>query len=609
MLWRGGFKLVWKRLSFAILLGAATTGFAQDAGLYAVDDVRLGRSGDRTRLVFDVSGPVQYRVVPSDDPRRMRLEFLNAGLSPGKKPTSLVQAPISSIEFSRGEGGLLSADLHFGMPVVYDVFTLKPYLDRGDRLVLDIYPEPVAAQMAPDPSRDEVIPVGRADDPVPGGASPTPQQEAPRAARPRSVSSSSPFRFGGTWQQEGAVETDGGHGQKFEALIQPRLDVDLAPGTDLTAIARIRLDAVGDLGPDQDKPRNYSEINGPLYNDRYAELSLRELYLDTRWGDTYWRLGKQQFVWGQADGIKVLDVVNPQSYREYILDDFDDSRIPLYSVKMEAPLGDSLTLQVLWIPDTTYHELAEDDTPYYITSPLLVPVAPPGLDVYVENAEVPDDYIGDSDIGARVSGFAGGWDVTLNYLYHYQDLPVFYQALELTPGGARGVVTPVYERSHMTGGTLSNAFGDFTLRAEMAYNTDTYHVSSDLASRGVERSSELASVLGLDWQLGQYDTLLSAQWFQSHLFDYDSSVKRDETEQYMSLFYQRSFAHDTWILDALSLYSLNHHDSLTQLKLKYLWQSNLELWGGADIFLGDRDGVFGQFRDQSRVLLGFELGF
>ena len=232
-----------------------------------------------------------------------------------------------------------------------------------------------------------------------------------------------------------------------------------------------------------------------------------------------------------------------------------------------------------------------------------------GLDVYVENAEVPDDYIGDSDIGARVSGFAGGWDVTLNYLYHYQDLPVFYQALELTPGGARGVVTPVYERSHMTGGTLSNAFGDFTLRAEMAYNTDTYHVSSDLASRGVERSSELASVLGLDWQLGQYDTLLSAQWFQSHLFDYDSSVKRDETEQYMSLFYQRSFAHDTWILDALSLYSLNHHDSLTQLKLKYLWQSNLELWGGADIFLGDRDGVFGQFRDQSRVLLGFELGF
>jgi hypothetical protein len=264
---------------------------------------------------------------------------------------------------------------------------------------------------------------------------------------------------------------------------------------------------------------------------------------------------------------------------------------------------------MLWIPDTTYHELAEADTPYYITSPLLVPVAPPGLDVSVENAEVPDHFIDDSDIGGRVSGFFGGWDITLNYLYHYQDFPVLYQQLEFTSEGAIGVVTPDYERSHMTGGTLSNAFGDFTLRAEVAYNTDTYHVAADPASRGIKRSSELASVLGLDWQLGEYDTLLSAQWFQSHLFDYESSIERKRTQQNVSLFYQRSFAQETWVFDALALYSLDQQDSLTQLKLKYLWRSNIEVWAGADIFVGDREGFFGQFRDQSRVLVGFELGF
>ena len=416
------------------------------------------------------------------------------------------------------------------------------------------------------------------------------------------------MRFGGTWEQEWALEK-GGHSQKFESLIEPRLEMGLTPGIELTAIARIRLDAVGDLGPDEDKPDNYSSINGPLYNDTYAEFSLRELYLDTRWSDSYWRIGKQQVVWGQADGIKVLDVVNPQSYREFILDDFDRSRIPLTMVNVEMPVGQDTTLQLLWIPDTTYHELAEFDTPYYITSPLLVPVAPTGVAVDILNPDVPDNAIDDSDIGGRISGFWGGWDVTINYLYHYQDAPVLYQQVKLTPGGVLATVSPEYERNHMTGGTLSNAFGDFTLRAEVAYNTDTFQISQDISSGGIADSAELGSVIGLDWQLGSYDTLLSAQWFQSHLFDYDSSIYRDKTEHNLSLYYQRDFANETWQFNALGLYSVNNQDSLIQAKLKYFWRSNLEVWLGADIFSGDSEGIYGQFRNYDRMLLGLELGF
>jgi hypothetical protein len=45
------------------------------------------------------------------------------------------------------------------------------------------------------------------------------------------------------------------------------------------------------------------------------EAGLRELYLEAEWGRSYLTLGKQQVVWGKADGLKVLDVVNPQSFR------------------------------------------------------------------------------------------------------------------------------------------------------------------------------------------------------------------------------------------------------------------------------------------------------
>ena len=42
---------------------------------------------------------------------------------------------------------------------------------------------------------------------------------------------------------------------------------------------------------------------------------LRELYLDTKIGGVDLRLGKQQVVWGTADGIKLLDIINPTDFR------------------------------------------------------------------------------------------------------------------------------------------------------------------------------------------------------------------------------------------------------------------------------------------------------
>ncbi len=44
--------------------------------------------------------------------------------------------------------------------------------------------------------------------------------------------------------------------------------------------------------------------------------------MEADWGKSYFTFGKQQVVWDKADVLKVLDVVNPQSFRELILEDF-----------------------------------------------------------------------------------------------------------------------------------------------------------------------------------------------------------------------------------------------------------------------------------------------
>jgi len=51
---------------------------------------------------------------------------------------------------------------------------------------------------------------------------------------------------------------------------------------------------------------------------------LRDAYIDTNVNDWALRLGKQQVVWGTADGAKLLDIINPTDYTEMAQDQMED---------------------------------------------------------------------------------------------------------------------------------------------------------------------------------------------------------------------------------------------------------------------------------------------
>ena len=74
---------------------------------------------------------------------------------------------------------------------------------------------------------------------------------------------------------------------------------------------------------------------------------LRELYVDTNTNDWYFRLGKQQVVWGTADGIKLLDIVNPTDYRELNQNTVEDARIPVWMINAERNVGENGNIQLI----------------------------------------------------------------------------------------------------------------------------------------------------------------------------------------------------------------------------------------------------------------------
>jgi len=377
--------------------------------------------------------------------------------------------------------------------------------------------------------------------------------------------------------------------QKTELIIMPEINVDLSNANRLTAIARLRADAQENIDP-----------------NNQTEGELHEFYWETSISRTLLTLGKQQIVWGKADGLKVLDVVNPQDYREFILDEFSHSRIPIWSLNAELPIGDS-TLQFIWLPDQTYHKFAKSNGLYAFTSSNIIPKPPPGAQLERKGLDEPGNRLTDSDVGFRYSTFMNGWDLTLNYLYHYVDTPVLFRQLITTNEGLKISISPSYERSHLVGGTFSNAFGELTLRGEVGYSFKRYVSTNDSKDTdGVIQTDELAYVLGLDWY-GISNSLLSVQLFQSHLLEGDRNLIQDKTDTTITALMKREFMNDTLSSELLWLHNLNADDGLLRPKITYNVNDEIKWWFGLDVFYGDSNGLFGQFNEQDRIVSGIEI--
>lgn len=402
---------------------------------------------------------------------------------------------------------------------------------------------------------------------------------------------------------EGGMETREGDAQKLDVALVPELTLGLPRDLRLTVIGRFRADPVDELEPGQPTEPTRAIASERIFVGDAFEAELRELYVDAALGPAFLRVGKQQVVWGQANGLRVLDVVNPLHHREFILPDFEDRRIPLWTLNAEVPLGPVLA-QLLWVPDRTYDDVPAADAAFAMTSPRLVPQAPPDVPVQVREPERPNAFVGGSDAGVRLSAFARGWDLTFNYFYHHADRPVLFQSR-----GSEGVVvTPRYERTHLVGGTFSNAFGAYTVRGELGISSNRYVLTTNPADAdGVHRTTEGSSVLGLDYG-GFDDTLVSVQLFQSVLADRPDGVVRDRIEHQATLLVQRDFLNRVLRTELLAVQSLNHGDGLVQLDVDYTYRTGVVVTLGADLFYGDRAGLFGQFRARSRVTAGVEVG-
>jgi hypothetical protein len=66
---------------------------------------------------------------------------------------------------------------------------------------------------------------------------------------------------------------------------------------------------------------------------------------------------------------------------------------------------------------------------------------------------------------------------------------------------------------------------------------------------------------------------------------------------------------ETLTAEALWISNTNDGDGLVRPKIIYEWRGNVRLWLRMDLFYSNAKGLFGQFDDNDRLLLGVEMGW
>lgn len=106
----------------------------------SVDGLRVRPSPERTRIVFDLGEPVEHKVFSLTDPHRLVIDISNASLEADIDSLDLDRTPIRKVRSSRrNDGKDIRVVLDLSEEVKPRSFVLKPIMQYGDRLVIDLY--------------------------------------------------------------------------------------------------------------------------------------------------------------------------------------------------------------------------------------------------------------------------------------------------------------------------------------------------------------------------------------------------------------------------------------------------------------------------------------
>ncbi|AFV00200.2 N-acetylmuramoyl-L-alanine amidase [Simiduia agarivorans] len=136
--------------------------FTTPALATTIESARLWRAPDHTRIVFDLSGPVEHSIFPLTNPDRLVVDIKDVKLKSSLAELPLADTPIRSVRSAPRNKTDIRIVLDLSQSVRTRSLVLKKHGDKSDRLVIDLLDQDIKIektieQIAPKSKRDIII--------------------------------------------------------------------------------------------------------------------------------------------------------------------------------------------------------------------------------------------------------------------------------------------------------------------------------------------------------------------------------------------------------------------------------------------------------------------
>ena len=382
----------------------------------------------------------------------------------------------------------------------------------------------------------------------------------------------------------------------------------------------------GRFARDQEQPLVFIDNLAQEKDSPVAEL--REFYLDMFYDRLDVRVGKQFVVWGVLEGVRITDEINPIDFRELILPDLLDYRIPLWTLKLDY-YGDNSDYQFLWIPDIEFHKAAPPGSEWE----LLQDITDPDGNLITR---YPASTLRNSEVGLRVSTSLLGADVSFSYFYTWDDFPVLFRSA-IIESALEPTFFPTFTRVNIYGATMVRPLGLGVLKAEAAFVPDKYFgLRNDtdrdgdgfLDDQGVLQRKHIRWGLGYDFSRWGFDfSPAITQWI---ILDHDDQLIQDAFDTSLTLFARRPIPRYSAVFQVLIIGLVNLEELYLKPKVTLNVTNHFQISTGFDLFFGEKSrlGVsggsspltgtnaieqspqfFGNFRGNDRIFAEFRYTF
>jgi hypothetical protein len=334
---------------------------------------------------------------------------------------------------------------------------------------------------------------------------------------------------------------------------------------------------------------NFTKALLDLYED---EAEIRDVYI----GGSLWpwidvKIGRQIIVWGAADYLRVVDVLNPLDNRQPGLVDIEDLRLPITMSRLDISVNNRWTLTGVAV-----HEVEFGNNPVFNGQFFPFAGAPP-------SETLPSRSLASTEFAVSLNGSLPGMDVGLFWADYYDDTAHFE-----TRGGDLGLY---HSRLSMMGASVNGVLGDWLWKAETALVSGLEFNNSPSDSR-----SRLDGLVGFEYS-GIRDTTLSLEVVNRHLLNYLPVLKAapdltDENFTQYTFSARSSFFRDRLHLEVLSSFfgAGFEQGSFQRLSAAYDWWEGFTVTGGILLFQGGEQGsLIDAFDDNDLLFMQAKYSF